>query len=413
MQRQEIWSLADAAGEGTRVLTSLVRDVHSGIAGRVFGLIGPVAKPVEVIHNTVAAFTYYAVDRSVRGSLKGAGALAAEACASDEEDTIIDSRPKVTGAIAALNGIYGDELADRGNELAFTMQVRQHDKPVDLTAAAIAAAFPQATGRIAVFVHGWCMSDRAWRRRPRTGERVRPYGARLEADLGFTAVYLRYNTGLHISHNGRAVADLLNQLHTVWPVPVEEIALIGHSMGGLVLRSACHYGAQQQHSWPDAVRHVICLSSPNLGADLEKGVNAAAWALARLPETRAIASFLNLRSSGVKDMRYGACLDEDWSGCDPDEYLRDRCHEVPFLPTAVYHFVATSVGRRAVALMVGDRLVRPNSASGVGKSRRIPFEPQHGLTLTGLNHFDLLNHPSIYTKLVEWLSQPAQQETAS
>ncbi len=410
MQRQEVRALADAAGEGTHVLTTLVRDLHWGIASRVFGLIGPVAKPLKLVHNGAAGFTYYAVDRALRGSLKGAGALAAEACADDEEGTL-DSYPRVAGAIAALNGIYGDELAEQGNGLALAMQVRRHGKPVELTAPSVAAAFPDATGRIAVFVHGWCMNDSAWQRQPRNGERVRPYGPGLQDELGYTPVYLRYNTGLHISHNGRAVAGLLQQLQAVWPVPVEDIALIGHSMGGLVLRSACHYGTQQQHTWTDAIRQVVCLGSPHLGADLEKGVNAAAWALARLPETRAIASFLNLRSSGVKDMRYGACLDEDWSDCDPDEYLRDRCHEVPFLPTARYHFVATTARPRAVGILAGDHLVRARSASGVGKSRRIPFEPEHGLTLTGLNHFDLLNHPAIYAKLVEWISQSTQQQS--
>jgi len=411
VQREEVRSLADAAGEGTRVLTTLVRDLHSGIASRVFCLIGPAAKPVAIVHNKTAALAYGAVDRAIRGSITGVGALAAQVYADDESSTI-DSYPRVAGAIAVLNGIYGHQLAERGNGLAWSMQVRQHGKPVNLTPAAVAAAFPEATGRIAVFVHGWVMDDRAWRRRPRTGERTPPYGARLQADLGYTPVYLRYNTGLHISHNGRSVADLLNQLHRVWPVPVEEIALIGHSMGGLVLRSACHYGTQHQYDWTDAVSRVICLGSPNLGADLEKGVNAAAWALARLPETRGIAKFLNLRSSGVKDMRYGSCLDEDWSDCDPDEFLRDRCHEVPFLPTATYHFVATTAAPRAVGILMGDHLVRPWSASGVGKSRRIPFEPQHGLTLTGLNHFDLLNDPSIYIKVVEWLGQSTEQETA-
>jgi hypothetical protein len=98
----------------------------------------------------------------------------------------------------------------------------------------------------------------------------------------------------------------------------------------------------------------------------------------------------------------------DWSDCDPDEFLRDRCHEVPFLPDAVYHFVATTAGPRPVGVILGDRLVRSQSASGVGKYRRIPFEAAHGLTLTGLHHFDLLNHDSIYVQLHEWLSQSVQ-----
>jgi pimeloyl-ACP methyl ester carboxylesterase len=344
----------------------------------------------------------------VRASLRGAGELAAEARGSDEDDTV-ESHPTVAGVIAALNGIYGDELTNRSNEFALTMQIRRHGKPVAMNAAAIAAAYPEATGRIAVFVHGWCMTEMSWRRPPRDGQSLPHYGARLRSDLGLTPVYLRYNTGLHISDNGKALASLTEELQALWPVPVEEIALIGHSMGGLVVRSACHYGAQHQHGWPEAVRHVVCLGSPHLGADLEKGVNAASWVLARLPETRAVSSFLNARSSGTKDLRYGALLDEDWSECDPDEFLRDRCHEVPFLLGAVYHFVATRTGPRALGVILGDRLVRPHSASGVGKSRQIPFEPAHGLTLTGLHHFDLLNHGAIYSKLQQWLGQSTQE----
>src|SRR5262249_20100010 len=145
---------------------SLVRDTHSGIARRVFGAIGPVSKPVEVVHNTVAAVTYHAVDRAVRASLHGAGEVAAEAYSSDEDDAV-ESNPAAAGVIAALNGIYGDELANRGNGFALTMQIRHHGKPVATNAADIAAAFPKATSRIVVFIHGWCLTERSWWRRPR------------------------------------------------------------------------------------------------------------------------------------------------------------------------------------------------------------------------------------------------------
>lgn len=402
MQGHEIKSLADLAGEGTRVLTTLVRDVHHGIASRVFTSIGPAAKPVQVIHDTTASTVYRLVDGAVRGSLHGAGALAAHTVSNDDHETV-QARPRVAGAIAAVNGIYGDEMTNRENGFALSMQVRRRGHPVELTADSIAEAFPRATGRIAVFVHGWCMTERSWWRAPRTGEELRPYGKRLRKDLGYTPVYLRYNSGQHISHNGQALADVLNRLHELWPAAVEDVVLVGHSMGGLVSRSACHYGRDQEHAWADEVRHVVCLGSPHLGADLEKGVNIAAWALAKLPETRGLAAFLNTRSAGVKDLRFGALLDEDWRDCDPDEFLRDRCQEVPFLSHAVYHFVSTTAAPRAVGLLMGDHLVRPKSAAGLGRSRKVPFETAHGLTLTGLNHFDLLNHPSIYDKLLAWL----------
>lgn len=185
---------------------------------------------------------------------------------------------------------------------------------------------------------------------------------------------------------------------------MRSIALVGHSMGGLVVRSACHYGHEQNRRWTRAVRQLVCLGSPHLGADLEKGVNVASWAMARLRETRSVAEFLNLRSDGIKDLRFGVLVDDDWREANPDEFLRDRCGEVPFLPHASYHFVATTAGPTAVGKVFGDHLVRPYSASGRGRSRRIPFLEHNGLVLTGLHHFDLLNHPEIYGRLREWVS---------
>jgi hypothetical protein len=120
----------------------------------------------------------------------------------------------------------------------------------------------------------------------------------------------------------------------------------------------------------------------------------------------AIATSLNARSNGVKDLRFGACLDEDWRDADPDEFLRDRCRETPFLPRAAYHFVAATVTPSLLGIIAGDQLVRSQSAAGRGRSRRIPFDAKHGLTLTGLNHFDLLNHPLVYAKLRDWLAPP-------
>ncbi|MBV8929392.1 MAG: hypothetical protein JO152_09740 [Mycobacteriaceae bacterium] len=402
MQRRDIKSVGELAGEASGVLATLVRDMHAGIAGRVFGAVGPSARTTQVIHDGITRAVYGAVDSGLRGASSFGGTVASELWGR-EGDTSLESRGRAVGAIAAVNGIYGDQLASHRNGLALTMQIRQHGNEIRLSADGLAAAFPEATARVVVFMHGWCLSERSWWRAPRVGAEVRSYGERLRDDLGFTPVYLRYNTGLHISQNGKTLADILERMQLLWPVPIDELVLVGHSMGGLVLRSAGYYGAQQHHWWTAAVRHVVCLGSPHLGADLEKGVNAAAWALAKLPETRAIAGFLNARSSGVKDLRFGACRDEDWGDCDPDEFLKDRCHEVPFLPGAAHHFVATTVAPTPLGRVLGDHLVRSYSARGAGRSRRLPFEYEHGLRLKGLHHFDLLNHPSIYAKLHEWV----------
>ena len=405
MQRSDIRAVGDLAAEASSVLTTLVRGMHAGIAGRVFGSIGPAAAPTRVIHDGLTQAIYGGVDRGLRGATRAASVVAAEIWGNEADEALESRTDSVAAAIAAINGIYGDELTDHANPLAGAMTIRHDGTSVALTADALSATFPAATGRVVVFTHGWCLTERSWLRRPRQGDDHHSYGERLHADLGFTPITLRYNTGLHISVNGRTLAEILDLLHDQWPVPITELVLVGHSMGGLVARSACHYGAEQQLGWIDAVSRVVCLGSPHLGADIEKGVNAASWALAKLPETRSIAAFLNARSDGVKDLRYGACVDEDWRDADPDEFLRDRCQETPFLPHATYHFVSSTVAPSLLGIIAGDHLVRPKSAAGQGKSRSIPFDAAHGLTLSGLHHFDLLNHPSVYAKLREWLTQ--------
>jgi pimeloyl-ACP methyl ester carboxylesterase len=194
---------------------------------------------------------------------------------------------------------------------------------------------------------------------------------------------------------------------------VGEIVLVGHSMGGLVARSACHYGRGLPAA--ERIRHVFCLGTPHLGADLEKGANALAWALHRLPETRALARFLNARSAGIKDLRYGSCLEEDWMDCDPDEFLRDRCGEVPFLPHARYYFVGAQLSPAPLGRAAGDLLVRIPSASGRGngRGRRIAFEVDHGYELAGVNHFQLLNHPAVYDQLRLWIERAGRSPLAA
>ena len=407
MQRSDIRAVGDLAGEASSVLTTLVRDMHAGIAGRVFDSIGPSAAPTRTIHDGLTRAIYTGVDRGLRGATRVAGKVAAEIWGNEADDAL-ESRTDTVGAVlAAVNGIYGDELTEHKNPLAGAMVVRHGGKSVALTTDDLAAAYPAATGRVVVFVHGWCLTERSWSRPPRETDDGRSYGERLHDDLGYSPILLRYNTGLHISVNGRTLARNPRPAPRSVAGPITELVLVGHSMGGLVARSACHYGAEEQHAWTDAVSRVVCLGSPHLGADLEKGVNIASWALAKLPETRAIAAFLNARSDGVKDLRYGACLDDDWRDADPDEFLRDRCREAPFLPHATYHFVSSTVAPRLLGMLAGDHLVRSKSAAGVGRSRRIPFAQEHGLILTGLNHFDLLNHPLVYAKLRDWLSRSA------
>jgi pimeloyl-ACP methyl ester carboxylesterase len=396
MRTTDIKAVGELAGEALAAGGALIRDTHTGIAGRPFGILGPAAAPVRVIHDGVSGAVYRGVGAGLR-ALAGAGTRVAALQA--DEAPALESRTYASYGVSALNALWGDRLTTRGNGLALGMGIRRHGAPVSETPEGLVAAFPDATSRLAVFVHGLGETGAAWRFFGR-----RTYGERLQDELSFTPVFLRYNTGRHVSENGRELARLLEAVVDSWPVRVEDIALIGHSMGGLVARSACHYGGR----WTDAVRHVFCLGTPHLGADLEKGANALGWAMSRLPETRGMAQIWNARSAGIKDLRYGACVDEDWLDHDPDEFLRDRCGEVPFLPEASYYFIGATLNP-----LTGDLLVRMPSASGrgSGRGRRIAFEVDNGHELPGLTHFHLLNHPAVYEQIRTWITRSPEQRS--
>ncbi|MCG8509649.1 MAG: GPI inositol-deacylase, partial [Rhodospirillales bacterium] len=251
--------------------------------------------------------------------------------------------------MGVLNGLKGDVIGADYPELAFAMALRDHVDGGDVnpTRAGLSAAYPDATDRVAVFVHGLCETDRSWwdGAEKHHGEPFVSYGTLLAADLGYTPAYLRYNSGLPIAENSRSLADLLDEVLSAWPVPVRDVVLIGHSLGGFVLRSACHHAELDGRPWVELVRHVICVGTPHLGAPLERGVNHLVPLLAALPETQPLATLLDERSAGVKDLRYGVFAADEYHGGDPHEYLSHRRREVPLLAGATYCFVGATITR--------------------------------------------------------------------
>ena len=312
--------------------------------------------------------------------------------------------------VGALTGLVGDRLEREGSDLHQPLAARLDGRPVAPEPEALRAAYPDATGLLVVFLHGLMESEFSWHRGAGTGGRT--YGSRLREELGFTPVELRYNTGCHISQNGLELADMLERLAAAWPVEVERIALVGHSMGGLVARSACHQAAERGDAWAGRVRHVVSLGSPHMGAPLAQGVHWASAALHTLPETRPLASLLRRRSAGIRDLRHGSLVDADWRERDPDALRAAACQEVPLLEGATHCFVAATVlpnARHPVSRLVGDYLVLEGSASGRSRTRRIPFEADHGLVVGGTHHIALLNHPVVYERLRDWLAEASRR----
>jgi len=373
--------------------------VHDAIASRVFGALGPSARPVRLAHDAIAQGVY----ASVRGAATVAGHAADAALRRRDAGggRPLSSSPSGALALAVLAGLRGDALEREGSPLQEPMAVRVRGRVVAPERDALAAAFPHAGPRPVVFVHGLMETEHAWRLGGRES-----YGARLARDLGCTPIEVRYNTGRHISHNGRSLAGLLEDLTAAWPVEPEQIALVGHSMGGLVARSACRQAAEDRQRWVRRVRHVVSLGTPHLGAPLAQGIHYAAEALHAVPETRPFGRFLRRRSAGIRDLRQGSLVDRDWEGHDPDALRAAACEEVPLLPGATHCFVTATLTRDArhpVGRLIGDALVLPASASGRGRTRRIPFRPEDGLHVGGAHHLALLNHPAVYAQLLAWL----------
>jgi len=396
MRPEEIAALGDLAGDAAAGATKQIHELHTGIAGRVWRRVGPASIPIKIAHDRITRTAYSAAGEFTRTVVR-AGAQAASAAQSPDSPSVQRS-PAGRAVLSALNGAFGDTLVRRGNPLALPMAFRRGGRDLELTPAELAAAYPNAKPRLAVFVHGLCETDDAWKL---GAARHVPYGHRMEIELGYSPLYLRYNTGRHVSENGRDFSEALERLIAAWPVHVDEVVLIGHSMGGLVSRSACHYGARSD--CVAKVRHVFTLGTPHRGAPLEQVTNAATAALARLPETRPLAKALNIRSSGIKDLRYGYLVDECWLDRDPDEYLRDSSRETPFLPTARHYFICATLSREpdaAVGRIVGDLLVlQPSAWAHPGRGKRLTFPIEHYYHLGGANHFDLLNHPAIYAQV--------------
>ncbi len=401
MRRDEVRALGELAGDAAGGIASQARELHAGIAGRVFGALGAPAVPVRVIHDRISERAYTAA-RVVTGAVVRGGAGALSLARGDDGPSIADSVPGRL-AVGAVNGMWGDRLHQRRSSLETPMAVRRRGRNVGLDAGSLARAFTPATPRVAVFIHGLCETEDAW---GRSADRHMPYGDRLRSELGYTPVYVNYNSGLHISENGRQLAGLLDELTGNWPVDVTEIALIGHSMGGLVARGACHYAPAG--SWRERVRHVFTLGSPHTGAPLELAANAACHAASRLPETAPLAMPIKLRSAGVKDLGYGYIVDEDWNGHNPDAFWSNTGTVVPFLTSANHYFVSASIGRdpdSPVSRLIGDLLVlRASAWAHGGRGERLQFPVHQYSHVGGATHFDLLNHPAVYAQIARWLT---------
>ncbi len=399
-----------AADYAEDLIVGTVREVHGAVAGRVHGINdrlnggGPTVS--HRLHDGISKAVYGGIRVGFKAGSNGLRAASRAGLGAD-----IEASPRGRFVRAAVNGLIGDRLRDEGSNFVFDMGVRVDGRDVELDRQGIAAAYPGASGDLVVFIHGLSENEAYWNRaaRPRTESRRevpdrRSYGDRLSEE-GWTPVYVRVNTGLPIAENAVAMAALLDRLVQAWPVDVRRIALVGHSMGGLIMRAACAVTTDSDSPWTDLVTDVVCLGTPHLGAPLERVVNRGVKVIGRLPETAPFGRILEYRSVGILDLRHGLAQD------------------VQNLPNARYRLVAATLTRSPRSLTsstIGDYLVPYASAMGRRRGGEEMFPGAETLHVPSADHFDLLNHDDIYAALRGWLASdpgdrsdpPTQQEAA-
>lgn len=359
-----------------------VREVHRAVAGRAWGIANPLTfgagRSSQRVHDGIASVVYGGLGLGLKAGGRGLRAADRRGLGPRTEAT-----PAGRLAVAVVNGLIGDRLAEQGDAAAIRMAVRVAGADVPTDRVGLAGAFPAATGDVVVFVHGLMEHEESWFRR---ADELPSYGEALAAD-GWSPVHIRVNTGLALAENGVALASLLDGLVAAWPVPVRRIALVGHSMGGLVVRAAGAVSTEAERPWNQLVTNVVTLGTPHLGAPLEKTVAVGSRALGLLPESAPFSRILEYRSVGILDLRRGLAAD------------------VQHLPNARYHLVSATLGPtpwHPLSLAAGDLLVRHPSA--LGRSRRGEMFPgADTLHVPNADHFDLLNHPAVHHELKEWL----------
>ncbi len=373
-------------------------DATMGVTGVVEGVHLTVARRSDPLRITtgIAQLVYRTV-RTVT-ALVGNGLDAAAAAMAPFLDREGSSAGR-EAAVAILNGVVGDYLADTGNPLTITMRFRRDGQPLELATEDLAARLP-ASRKILLFVHGLCLNDLQWARHGNDP------GGELAVDLGYTPVYLHYNSGLHVSTNGRRFSALIETLIEQWPVPVEDLVIVAHSMGGLLARSAHYYGTLAGCKWPNYLRKLVFLGTPHHGTPLERAGN---WVDAVLDANAFSAPFARLgkiRSAGITDLRFGSTQECDWRGRDRFGRFGD-CRQPMPLPTRVqcYAIAAIASAGGIGGRLVDDGFVPAESALGDHADPRLALAipESHRWVAHGMTHLDLLSRREVYERIACWL----------
>jgi pimeloyl-ACP methyl ester carboxylesterase len=387
------WHAADLHGlsrlavDGVLGTAALVEQVHHAIArvsgptlpsrhGRTRGITGLVYRSIHGITGLVGASADLAF-RQIVPRLRPA-----------------PSTPQRDRALAVLNGVLGDHLEASANPLALAMSLRHAGTALANDPVELAARFPEPPRKLAIFLHGLCMSDHHWTPTEGEDERI-DLPRHLTASTGYLPLHVYYNSGRPIASNGQALAQALEALSRNWPVPIADLILIGHSMGGLVARSALHHAELLGQSWLEHTHRLIMLGSPHHGAPLERIGHKVDQALALTPFTAPFARLGRIRSAGITDLRFGHLIEPGASLLQP-RHVR------------LYALAATLAddGGALKSRTIGDGLVPVSSALGHHRDPEMRLPTHRTALVRRTGHVGLLHHPEVARQIIDWLAEP-------
>jgi pimeloyl-ACP methyl ester carboxylesterase len=355
---KDLASLLRLAASGTIATSRMVEDLHRQIDAPWRSRLISSSSP-QFLHTGITGL----VHRSIRIVAASVGAVASltERRFLNEQD---QSARRIR-FLSILNGVMGDQLKQNQHAWALEMQLcNQSPAHADLT--------PNSRATV-IFVHGLCMSDFDWQAGPHP---------RALRELGYHCLFLRYNTGLSIADNGEQLSLLLEQ-HV--STDTNDLVVVGHSMGGLLMRSAVDHATKFRHQWIKQLTHCIYLGTPHGGAPLERIGRSVAKYWQRLPLAGALAPVAGLRSRGIQDLSEGVHL--------------------PFARGCRHLIVAGTLAKTSTkgAQMIGDGLVPLDSALAVDP-QGYNAPSQNRLTLPGVGHLALLKESLVTQALVRFLT---------
>jgi hypothetical protein len=391
----DLRGLARLVVDGVNGATDVVEAMHAAVT-HLPAVIGRPAPDMtrgltRLVYRSVRAVTHLVGDGMDR-SLSTLAPVLGEGILSPQREALV----------AAINGVLGDHLEANANPLAIPMQFRHRGTPLPLSRTSLPKCLPDAGGKLLVLVHGLCMNDLQWR------HAGHDHGEALAFELGYTPVYLHYNSGRHVSTNGREFATLLEQLVETWPVPVEEIVLLCHSMGGLLARSALDIACGGRRAWSQLPLRVVFLATPHHGAPLERAGSCADLLIGLTPYSAPFVKLGKIRSAGIQDLRHGSLQDADWQRYAGNAQADGRTPTPLPKHVRAYAIAVTTQPPRKdgdYTRLRGDGLVPIASAFGEHSDPafdlRIPASRRwlgHGL-----HHLDLLGSDAVYRRIERWL----------